>query len=193
MKTTIKIIQMALFLCSGFSFAQKNSSGVYLNATDFLNNKITHAGKNTNLSLHENFGKQHLEVKCKDSIYTYLKKDVFGYSDKEGKNFRFFNSVAYTILNPKESILLYQKTSGSGLKGSPIMSNYFFSKDAASDILPLNLQNLERVFTDNKSFSHTIEMYFKNDTELIDYDNIHKIYKLNRILELSKNENTKTN
>lgn len=38
-------------------------------------------------------------------------------------------------------------------------------------------------------FNVLLEVYFQNDNELIEYDNLHKIYILNRIYELSKQHN----
>ena len=186
MKKINSIFKAILFLVSAVSYAQDGNTGIYKTVEDFLNNKTTHSGKHTHIKLHETFKKDFIEVKCNDSTYKYLKKDVFGYIDKEGRVYRFYNADIYPVLNPTEKIILYKKTSGSGMKGSPIVVSYFFSKDAGSEIFYLTLKNIEKVFLNDKAFDEIIEINFKHDDELPEYDEIHKMYKLNRLFELSK-------
>ena len=159
-----------------------------MSAGDFLSGKITHAGKHTQLKLHALFEKKHLKVKYNDSIFSYLKKDVYGYVDKEGQAYRFFNNKIYPILNPHESILLYKKTMGTGMRNSPIEDHYFFSREAGTEILPLSLENLQLAFADNKAFTYILEIHFKNGDDLAEYDSLHNMYKLNRLLNISQKE-----
>ena len=74
------------------------------------------------------------------------------------------------------------------MKNSPVTESYFFSKDAGSEILPLSLENLERTFSFDKSFTNILEIHFKKDDDLLEYDSIHKMYKLNRLLQISHEE-----
>jgi len=182
--TAITILVLGLY----FTHAQNGMTGIYINSDDFINGKITYAGKNTRLKLHELFEKDHLEVVYKDSTFSYLKKDVFGYIDREGLTYRFYDNSIYPILNPYESILVYKKTSGTGMKNSPIVESYFFSKDAGSLMQPLTLENLERAFSTDKVFTDILEIYFKNNDDLAEYDSVHKMYKINRLLEISNHE-----
>jgi hypothetical protein len=191
MKKLTIIIIIILNLSISVSYAQDGFTGIYKNANDFLNGKVTHSGKHTHVKLHETFNRDNVEVKDNDSTFSYSKKDVFGYLDKEGQTYRFFNNDIYPILNPTEKILFYKQTFGSGMKNSPLVENYFFSKDATTEILPLTLRNVETVFSGETLFESFIEIHFKNDGELTEYDHIHKMYKINRLLELSKTEKIK--
>ena len=74
-----------------------------------------------------------------------------------------------------------------GVKNQPVQVTYYFSKDAGSAIFPLTMKNVEQAFSDNKAFQELLEIHFKKDNELTDYDTTHKKYELNRLLELSKN------
>ena len=177
-----------LILGQGVSFSQTGVNGIFKSSNDFVNGKITHAGKHTQLKTHALFEQERLEVKSNDSIYSYLKKDVFGYVDKEGFTYRFLNNSIYPILNPYERILLYKQTSGTGMKNSPVTETYFFSKDAASAIQLLTLENLEHAFSSDKPFLNILEIHFKKNDDLIDYDSVHKMYKLNRLLQISHEE-----
>ena len=89
MKKSIHIITVILIFSTSLSFAQKGTTGIYLSAEDFLSSKLTYTSKDTQLKLHELLEKDHLEVKYNDSTFSYLKKDVYGYLDKEGNAFRF--------------------------------------------------------------------------------------------------------
>jgi hypothetical protein len=181
-KNSLYILIVSLVLITRIS----NSQALYKNANDFLEGKTAHGGKNTRIKLHQLFKKNILEIKHNDTVYAYFKKDIYGYVDKEGNSSRFINNEIYPILNPSESILIYKQTSGFGTKSSPTVTIYFFSRNADSEILPLTLENLETTFKDNAGFSRLIEIYFKTDNELIEYDPIHKMYKINRLLELAK-------
>ena len=186
MKKLITLFIISLALGAGISYAQTGTAGIYKSAGDFLNGKLTHQGKHTRIKLHEVFKKELLVVKYNDSTYTYFKKDLFGYVDKDGLTYRFFNNEIYPILNPTEKILIYKQTYGLGIKNSPIVTKYFFSKEAGTEILPLTLKNLERVYSADTLFDGFLEIHVKNDNELAEYDYIHKMYKLNRLFELSK-------
>lgn len=182
MKNSIYVFSVSLLLVTRVSYSQ----AIYKNSTDFLSGKTVHTENNCRIKLHELFKKNIIEVKCKDSVYTYSKEDVYGYIDKEGVVSRFYRNEIFIILNPTENILIYKLTSGMGLKNSPIIERYFFSKDAGSEILPLTLTNLESAFRGIPEFTKIIEIYFKTDNELVQYDNVYKMYKINRLMELVK-------
>jgi hypothetical protein len=164
----------------------QNSCGIYLSAKDFTDCKLSHSGQNSKIKVHETFKKDIVEVKCNDSLLTFKKKDIFGYRDKNGQSYRFSQDVVYPILNPCETIVLYKKTTGMDTKSSEAVDTYYFSKDAFSSIIPLSLRNLESTFANNKTFVELLEVHFADNSNLLEYDNIHKMYKLNRLLELSK-------
>lgn len=176
------------FLFSDIAIAQENRNGIYLTPEDFSNRNLKHCSANTRFKLHDFLEKDIVDVKCNDSIYSYTKSDIFGYSDNEGNAYRFFNRKTYLIINPTEKILIYKKYQGPVQKGQKPSYSYYFSKDATGKLIPLSLDNLLIVFSDNKPFQNIIEIHFNNQSDLLEYDNLHKQYKLNRLLEISKNE-----
>lgn len=182
-KTPTLIILLLLFVYT--TKAQVKMTGIYKSADDFVNERITHQGQHTKLKTHELFKRELFEVKTGDSTFSYQKKDLFGYVD-HGKSYRLVNNTAYPILNPAEKILLYSLTSGTGTKNSPQVVTYYFSKDASSPIQLLTLRNVETVFAGEKQFEKLIEIHFVKDSDLLEYDSLHKQYKLNRLYELSK-------
>lgn len=172
---------------SGLTYAQNNGRGIYLNSEDFLSHKITLASKYTRIKLNESVNKEKVVIKTKDSTYTYFKDSIFGYQDKEGNSFRFYNGKIYSIINPYETILIYKVSDGPVQKGQTKMYSYFFSKDAHSKIYPLKMNYILDEFNNNKPFTNTLETHFNNTSNLLEYDDVHNVFKINRLLQITKN------
>lgn len=163
--------------------------GIYLSSTDFTSNNLWFkkgVNKKCKIKMHNLSFKLPIKITCGDSILQLSKDSVYGYKDAENSSYRFFNKKTYTIMNPGETILLYKLISVVKTKYEEPTYSYYFSKDASSLVLPLNLNNIENTFGSNKMFIDFLEVHFKNDNELLEYDSNHKIYKINRLLELSK-------
>lgn len=169
-------------------FSQGGTQGIFLNADDFRAQKLTHASVHTHIKLHEVFKKKIVEVKVRDSSYIYKKASIFGYRDKEGISCRFFNDEIFPILNPNETILIYRLDTAIPSKGLTKTYSYYFSADATRAVFPLLIANLEKEFKGNKAFLNLLEVHFSNSSDLSEYDPVHKMYKLNRLLELAENE-----
>ena len=160
-----------------------SQDGIYLTSEDFLKNKMSYA--KAKIKTHEFFRKEFIEVIYRDSLIKLSKKNVFGYKDHKNTS-RFFGTSVLEIINPGERILLYKKTSGTGLKNSPFSETYYFSKDAGSDVQALTISNIEDAFPENHEFIKLVGLSFHNDNELTDYDTTHSMYRLNRLLKLTK-------
>lgn len=186
MKTRYSLLILFICLLSSSVHAQSNTRGLFLTAYDFQKKNITHASKHTRIKLHEFFNKEIIEVKTKDSTYTYFKKDIFGYKDADGTAYRIFNGTIYTIVNPNEPILIYKISDGPPAKGQTQTYSYYFSKEASSTIFPLAMNNVLNVFNDNKEFQKILEIHFGASNNLLEYDPLYKMYKINRLFELSK-------
>lgn len=119
------------------------------------------------------------------TLYAQPTSTIF-ITDNRGYTYRTFNNDKLIVLNPHESIILYKATIKSSIKELPHKYNYFFSKDSSSNIIPLSIITIENEFANNKVFQFFIELYFKKDAELLEYDAIHHQYKLNRLLQLAK-------
>ena len=126
-----------------------------------------------------------ISVKHNDTVYTFQKDSVFAARYCDNSIVRFSNNQQYPLLNPAEAILLYKVVSGSGIKGSPIVTKYYFSNGAKDSIRELTLNNIKKSFPDNHKFHNLLDMQFKSDDELIEYDRFHKCYKINQILKSS--------
>lgn len=93
-------------------------------------------------------------------------------------------SNGYTVMNPGETITIYkyEHIGHSAKEADKYVPKYYFTT-ASSDVLTLlNKANLKKAFPTNHSFHDAIDANFSKDEELINYDDFHKIYKINRLL-----------
>lgn len=188
MKTIYLIAFTSLFFCFK-SFCQNKQQGVFLSAIDFTNNKITCSPieeKKYKFHLNEIINSDYLKITIGDSVIKFDKDSLFGYRDNEGNSFRFFNKNNYKIISVNESLVLYTQTTIGGYKNKQFITNYYFSLNTNSPVLPLNKWNLKSAFPSNNVFQELLDMYFNNDDELSTYDNYNNTYKLNIALKLSK-------
>lgn len=178
---------MVFIAISGYS--QKDSSGIYFTANDYVKHKLSFA-INCKTQKHKIksdmiFHPKEIAIKHGDSTYTYPKDSVYGVKYCDGSIVRIHNNSEYPIINPDEKIMIYKVMSGTGGKGSPIVTRYYFSSDAKGKIQELTIYNIKAAFPNNHKFHDLIDMDFHSDDDLIQYDSFHKIMKINRVLQNS--------
>lgn len=190
-KTNYFILLVSALLIFSTLTAQTDSSGIYKTAEDFQNRKLAYA-INYKTEMHKInadllFNDKEVKVKHHDTTYKLLKSNTYGYRNMKGEEFRFVDNKEYKILNPAEPLIIYvyQNPVHSTKGEQKYVPVYFFSTDAASPPQPLTKANLKAAFPDNHTFHDKLDEQFKADNELYAYDNFHKIYKLNRLLQNS--------
>lgn len=166
--------------------AQTKAHGLFCTVAEFRQERLCYSGSQVNIKIHDVFKKKTISITSPDSNFILLKRQVFGYMDLCQRNYRFFQNESYLILNPREKILLYRRTKGTGLRDSPLTDAYFFSKEADSEILSLKRSLVRSAFSDTPEFENKIAFYFRSDEELIQYDPLKKQFKLNQLLEQTK-------
>lgn len=189
MKTkSFVLLGIILFLSlRNFTLAQK--TGIYLTHSNFDSARIAYVKKGNlkyKLRVDNLFNESIVKVVIGDSTFKFLKDSIFGYRDDNNVNYRFFNKKTYKILNPKEGIVLYSITTIVNPKGNQTATNYYFSVTVSSAIYPLTKLNLKRAFPNDSNFHELIDMYFNNDSDLLDYDSFYNQYKINRIYQIKQ-------
>ena len=172
--------------------AQKDSSGIYKTANDFVTGKlslaINCATEMHKIKLNDFFGKDYITVVHDGKKYDFKKSEVYGYKLCDEKIYRFSGKTDYVIMNPSEKILLYTKEVMQGSKGARIRTNtYYFSNGAASPIVELTIDNLKKAYPNNHKFHDALDSDFKNGEGLASYDSFHKMYRVNHILQMNAN------
>jgi len=103
-------------------------------------------------------------------------------SAADARNFRVVGNDRYQIIEAK-AVYIYSLDvlvrKGAGEKA------YFFSVGPKGDVLPLTILNLKKAFPNNHTFHDLLDMTFKHDSDLTKYDEFHKMYKVNRLLDAS--------
>ena len=188
MKTNF-LTPILIFACFLFSntrlVSQGKPAGVYLSASDYTRDKISYAGttdKKNRICINGVFYKSFIKIKSGDSLIKLDKQNIFGYTDKNGGCYRFYNGETYPIINPREGIILY-RVNARTVKGMNNTPEWFFSKDASSPVLPLTLANMKSAFSGNAAFIDVLETSFSKDDELNQYDSYFKKYRINKLFE----------
>jgi len=95
------------------------------------------------------------------------------------------NDKNYMVLNAKESIVIYkyQHLGHSPKEAEKYTPTYFFTTGSYDVLQELTKLNLKKAFPANHPFHDALDATFKDDKELISYDDFHKMYKVNWLLK----------
>ena len=91
------------------------------------------------------------------------------YRDHSGQSFRLLKKAHYRILDTAHFYLYSYNKLVQGEKIARPATCYYFSQDAASEVLPLTIANLEKVFAGNAPFVYKLHTDFKSDKDLITF------------------------
>lgn len=189
MKTRRYIILGIILILSSTNFLFAQSTGLYLNSSDFDSARTSFVKKEKlkyKFQVDNPFNGSDVKVVLGDSTFRFNKDSIFGYRDENKINYRFYHTKTYQILNPTEEILLYCITSNVDPKSNHFDIKYFFSINASASISPLTKFNLKRAFPNDSNFHELIDIYFNNDLDLLSYDSYYNKYKINRLYQLAK-------
>lgn len=188
----ILLVSTSIFLTSFSLQAQpsdpKPQSGLYLTVEDFQNGKLTlpnTCGKSHKIRLKNFWGSRYLEVVHEGQKYRFHKDSIFAYQDCKGKVFRFFKhySNEYRLLENKNIAIYSMEETDTRGKGIKRVTHYFFSTSLKEPIVPLTMENVKNAFPKNHKLHDELDKYFIRDEELVVYDNRHKAFRINHVLE----------
>lgn len=168
-------------------FAQE--SGVFKTFTNYTAGKMEYgidcATEKHKIKLNEFLGKDFITVVHDGKSYKLKKAETWGYQLCDEKLVRFQENDHYDVTD-KGVLWIYTKQSvqaASPRSGVKTVTTYYFSKGGDNGILELTLLNLKATFPDNHMLHDAIDGLFKTNTSLIEYDQFHKLYKINHFLE----------
>jgi hypothetical protein len=182
----------AIFAAVAFSAAtsgqaaSRRMSGIYLTATGYKDGQLAFEGdcgsKSHRLELHDVLHKAYIDVTHETEKRRYEKSDLFGFRACDGRDYRFASKLEYQILEAKELYIYAREISISHGKGSHTAREYYFSAAADAQILALTLENLKQAFPENHRFHDSLDATFGAGQALAEYDELHKMFKVNRLL-----------
>ena len=85
----------------------------------------------------------------------------------------------YTVLNADEKVKIYKYVHGahSPKEADKYGPKYFFTNESNNVLTALTIDNLKKAFPTNHPFHDALDANFKQDAELINYDNFQKCIK----------------
>jgi hypothetical protein len=124
--------------------------------------------------------------------YSFIRIDIqsdrkVGNQSGQKAGIRVFGKNAYQILDTTDFFIYYRYEQVERIKGKALLKTdkYYFSKEGSSDIMLLTIENLKKAYPDNLAFHYALDAHFRNDEELIAYDNYSKTYKIKYLYKRS--------
>ncbi|MCY7360378.1 MAG: hypothetical protein LH609_23555 [Rudanella sp.] len=164
-------------------------SGVYRTVSDYKQDKLTLQvdckTEKHRIRLNEFFGSASIDVIHNGEKHTFRKNGTYGIRDCEGKDFRFVANEEYQILESRtvtiyENLVTATSTTGKGIR---TLKMVYFSLQPNTDLLPLTVANLKKALPANHKFHDLLDTNFRTDAEVAVYDPMHKMYKVNHLLQ----------
>lgn len=183
MKRKLQILLLLSLTCSVSSFGRK-TGGVYMNAADYKNNKLSYSdfehGK-SRIYIHDFFWSMPtVKVLSEGKKYTYRKSELYGFRDRNNYVYRFYNNTEYRIVEAGNIYIYAQQENIAQSKGYKVVNVYYFSTTADGSILRLTVNNLKSVYHDNDKFCDLLDQYFGAD-DVNTYDTKHHTFKVNYV------------
>jgi len=189
MKTRLNKISIgAGFILISVSSLFAQQSGVFKTYIDFTSGKMEYgidcATERHKIKLNDFLGKDFITVVHDGKPYNLKKTETWGYQLCDQQVVRFQGNDHYP-LEDKGTLWVYTKQSvrSVGRGRSETVTNYFFSNGGNGKIEKLTLLNLKAAFPENHKLHDAIDVQFKSDASLGEYDQFHKHYKINHFLE----------
>ena len=196
MRTLVKpvFVLIAVVFSVGASNQTANSkiSGIYLTSADYEATQLSFQGicgsGAHKLALHDVLNKPYIDVTHDHEKRRYPKSDFFGFRACDGRDYRFAGNLEYQILEAKALYIYARETSEARGKTFNTRRDYYFSVGPEGKIMVLTLDNLKQALPDNHRFHDSLDMTFGAGQSLAEYDEFHKMFKVNRLLIASREQ-----
>ena len=166
-------------------------SGIYLSAADYKGRRLTAEGdcgsKGHKIELHDLLDKAYIHVTHGSETVRYEKSGVFGFRACDGRDYRFGSNLEYQIVAAQE-LYIYLREQWVGGKNRHIVRTYYFSAGSDGRVLPLTIKNLKEAFPENYAFHDRLDQAFGRRRDIAQYDDDHKMFKVNRLLTMASTE-----
>ena len=191
-KPVFVLISVVFSIGASDQAANSKISGVYLTAADYEATQLSFQGVCGSgahkLELHDVLNKPYVDVTHDHEKRRYPKTDLFGFRACDGRDYRFGGNLEYQILEAKALYIYARETSEARGKTFNTRRDYYFSVGPEGKIMALTLDNLKRAFPDNHRFHDSLDMMFAAGQDLAAYDEFHRMFKVNRLLIASREQ-----
>ncbi len=180
MKKAIRISVLACIITLTLSTNVKSQKGIYLTASDFAGKQLSYNASSKiriNNSLIE---MPYVTIVDHGSKKILKKEAIYGYKNKDGNVYRFFNNSEYQIVEAGNIYIYLQIEHVAQSKGFAAKKNYYFSTSASGKVIRLTFDNIRNTFRANGRFLDLLDQFF-SDADVTVYDNIHNTFKINYV------------
>lgn len=177
MKTSIKALFTAILIIQGLSLKAQSTTGVYLNENDYKDHKLTYASNSNAIQLNEFFGGSTISIVNEGKKVNLNKNEIFGYR-LANQDYRFYKNAAYKIVDTVGFTIYSREKLVQDTKGYKPATRYFFSVNNKRNIQELTVANLAASYPQATDFRYSLQSNFRNDADLISYDNTAHQYKV---------------
>ena len=188
----IVIASVALSMGAAAQGIRAKTSGVYLTAADFKDGRLSYEGdcgsKAHRLELHDVLHKSYIHVTHEGEKRRYAKSDLFGFRACDGRDYRFVSNLEYQVLEARDLYIYVREERVSHGRGTHAVQRYYFSLGGGEQVQALTLEHLKQAFPDNHFFHDSLDATFGGGQELFEYDEFHKMFKVNRLLIASREQ-----
>jgi len=188
--TFLVVLATFMFTPATLALATSETSGIYLTAADYRDGRLALEGdcgsKTHKLSLHDVLNKPYVDVTHESEKRRYPKSDLFGFRACDGRDYRFASNLQYQILESRELYIYARGIPVNYGKGYRTIQEYYFSVGPEGHILALTLENLKQALPNNHRFHDSLDATFGPEREPWEYDEFHKMFKVNRLLIASQ-------
>jgi len=181
-----------LLITLSFNSFGKQASGIYLNFSDYKNDKLTYENtlskESPKIHIHEFFWNvPTIAVTQNGKKHAYKKSDIYGFKDRNNDVYRFYKNSEYRIIEAAQMYIYVLREHIAQSKGFKVVNRYYFSVTPETDIKPLTLGNLKDAYSKNEKFIDLLDQYF-NSENVLEYDTLHKTFKVNYVLSKAINQ-----
>lgn len=166
------------------------TSGVYRTADDYAVGRMAFEGecgsKAHKLAIHDVSNKPYIDVTQNAEKHRYAKSELYGFRACDGRDFRFAGKLEYQILEAKELYIYERDSSVSQGRTYRTVREYYFGVGASGAIQSLTRENLKEAFPENHRFHDLLDATFGGGENIAEYDDFHKMFKVNRLLIASR-------
>jgi len=191
-KPIFVLVAVVLSIGASDQAANPKMSGVYRTAADYEATQLSFqdvCGSGAHkLELHDVLNKPYIDVTHEHEKRRYPKRDLFGFRACDGRDYRFAGNFEYQILEAKALYIYSRESWVSRGKTTYTSRDYYFSVGPEGQILALTLNNLKQAFPDNHRFHDSLDMMFAAGQDLAAYDEFHRMFKVNRLLIASREQ-----
>lgn len=178
----IKLFFIGWYLFS-FSIQAQQTCGIYSTVTDYRSKQISipanyQFGKKA-IQVSDFFLRPYVYIKTEHGKVKYHEDSLYAIKDNKGNIFRIWNRKAY-LLTDTGKLQIYSNTYMGTVKirtsrgfrfEQKQMTDYYFSVDDTSEIVPLTLMNVRLALLTNKKLDALLRKSFPNDATLQSHKN----------------------